>query len=415
MILYILYVMLCPLLWILVKIISIFNKKIGTRASEYSALMKRVKLKIKETKKDVILFHSASNGELEQLKPIFREIDREQYFILLTISSPSSINHIPINHIDAYCYQAFDYPWAVYHFFKNINPKKYIITRHDIWPNHIVLSKMLSIKAYLINANLPRFSNRRHPIFISLYKYLFSKFDEIHTVSSDMKSRLSLLINDENKIKISGDTRIDEILYRKIKKKGSLLPECFWNSKNIIFGSIESKDVNIIFASLLKTYKKTNPENVKYIFVPHEIDEPLILNIESRLMELNISFYRYSNMDMKKNVDSIIIDKIGILAELYEYTKIAYIGCGFSKGVHNVVEPAIYGNTICFGPNYHILNEAVEMVNNDLAFPVKSSDELSLILNYIDNDDYLSRISSLITNYINSKSVSSNTIINEIL
>ena len=86
MILYILYVLICPLLWILVKIISIFNKKIRIRASEYSALMRKVKLKIKETSKDVILFHSASNGELEQLKPIFREIDKEQYFILLTIS-----------------------------------------------------------------------------------------------------------------------------------------------------------------------------------------------------------------------------------------------------------------------------------------------------------------------------------------
>ena len=131
-------------------------------------------------------------------------------------------------------------------------------------------------------------------------------------------------------------------------------------------------------------------------------------------MELNISFCRYSNMDMKKNVDSIIIDKIGILAELYEYTKIAYIGCGFSKGVHNVVEPAIYGNTICFGPNYHILNEAIEMVNNNLAFPIKSSDELSLILNYINDNDYLSKVSSLMKNYINSKSISSNKIINEI-
>ena len=414
MILYILYVALCPLLWILVKIISIFNKKIRIRASEYSVLMRKVKLNIKKTNKDVILFHSASNGELEQLKPIFRDIDKEQYFILLTISSPSSINHIPTSHIDAYCYQAFDYPWTVYHFLKNISPKKYIITRHDIWPNHIILSKMLSIKTYLINANLPRFSNRRHPIFISLYKYIFSKFDEIHTISSDMKSRLSLLVNDENKIKISGDTRIDEILYRKIKEKGDLLPECFSNSKNIIFGSIENKDVKIIFSSLLKTCKKTTSENVKYIFVPHEIDESLILNIESRLMELNISFCRYSNMDMKKNVDSIIIDKIGILAELYEYTKIAYIGCGFSKGVHNVVEPAIYGNTICFGPNYHILNEAIEMVNNNLAFPVKSSDELSLILNYINDSDYLSKISSLMKTYMNSKSISSNKIINEI-
>ena len=103
------------------------------------------------------------------------------------------------------------------------------------------------------------------------------------------------------------------------------------------------------------------------------------------------------------------------MPELYKYSIISYIGCGFRKGVHNVIEPAAYGNLICFGPNYHILNEAIEMVDNNLAYVVNTADELGNILNNIFKEDYLKQQSILIKNYINSKSLSSNKIINEIL
>ena len=115
---------------------------------------------IKSTNKKVLLLHAASNGELEQMKPIIRSINKKKYFIMLTTSSPSSINHMPIDEIDSYCYQAFDFPWTVNNFFKKIKPENYIITRHDIWPNHIVISKKYSTNIYLINANLPHSSKR---------------------------------------------------------------------------------------------------------------------------------------------------------------------------------------------------------------------------------------------------------------
>ena len=145
MVIYILYIILSPFLWILLLISLIFNKKIRLRFFSYSKLLNDALKKIRETDKKIILLHAASNGELEQLKPIFRKIDRDVYFILLTVSSPSSINSIDSNKIDAFCYQAFDFPWSVYSFLNKIKPEKYIITRHDIWPNHIVISKILSI------------------------------------------------------------------------------------------------------------------------------------------------------------------------------------------------------------------------------------------------------------------------------
>ena len=412
MILYIIYFLLSPKLWILTGIASLFHSKIKIRKRNYSRLLDIAVEKINNTNKKVILFHAASNGELEQIRPLFRIINKEDYFIMLTISSPSSYNHIPTNEIDAFCYQSFDFPWSVYNFFRKVKPHKYIITRHDIWPNHIVLSKIFCDNLYLINANLPKFSKRLYPIVITLYSYIFSFFTKIYTVSKEMSDKLENII-DPDKIKIFGDTRFEQIKYRF--RNNNLITPIYKDSKNILFGSIDEYDIPIIFKSLKNDYMNIN--SPKLIFVPHEPNTKMISIIERKLMELSISSIRFSNM--RKSIDenkfgAIIIDKVGILAESYKFSTISYIGCGFSKGVHNVVEPAIYGNIICFGPNYEILNEAVELVNRKLAFPVNNSEELSGTLKLINENDQIDKYKIKLNKYLLDQSKFSEKIVGDI-
>jgi len=421
MIIYILYILLSPLLWILLLISLIFNNKIRLRFFSYRKLFNDSINKINETNKQVVLFHAASNGELEQLKPFFREIDREKYFILLTISSPSCINSIYQNEIDSFCYQAFDLPWTVYKFLKKIKPKKYIITRHDIWPHHITIAKILSIKSYLINANLPKSSKRIWPVFKLLYEFLFKKFNQIYTVSHSMENHIKKKLGDMKNIKNIGDTRFDQIKYRRNNVSNHLSTiENIKDSRNILFGSIESRDINIIFDSLNEIQENFIKNNINLIFVPHEPDENILTNLESKLKELDIKATRYNTM-INKNIninlegcEALLIDRIGILADLYRYSSISYIGCGFGDGVHNVAEPAIYGNTICFGPKFDILNEAVEMLEKEIAYCIKDSKELSKVLNMILNQKKLDKKSKKIKEYIELKCNLTKKIINEI-
>ena len=411
MILYLIYFLLSPFLWVLTMVISLFNEKIGIRQKRYHSLFNKSIEKINTTNKKVLLFHAASNGELEQIKPIFRIIDRDKYFIFLTISSPSSFNHISEGDVDAYCYQAFDFPWTVNKFFKIIRPDKYIITRHDIWPHHMVISKIYCKNLFLINANLPKFSKRSLPIVITLYKYIFKKFDCIYTVSKSMGSKLEKIIG-ADKIKIIGDTRFDQINYR-FNNNESETP-IFDGSKNILFGSIDNNDLPIIFKSLKDNYASFI--NTKLIFVPHEPTEKFILDIEYQLMELNVKFSRFTNIGYNENkTDALIIDKIGILAEAYKFSSISYIGCGFGKGVHNVIEPAIYGNMICFGPNYEILNEAIELVHNRLAICINDANELSNVLKFINEDNKLDEYKDKMKKYFKAKAKFSDKIIEDIL
>ena len=110
--------------------------------------------------------------------------------------------------------------------------------------------------------------------------------------------------------------------------------------------------------------------------------------------------------------NAIIVDSVGILADLYKFSSIAYIGCGFGKGVHNVIEPAVYGNIICFGPNYHILSEAIEMIDNNIAHVINNSDDLKEILLMIDKN--LDKKSSEAKDYVFSKSNLSQSVMSKI-
>ena len=410
MIVHLVYILLSPILWLSVYIASFVNKKIRLRMNSYKVLLKDSIIKAKQTNKEILVFHAASNGELEQIKPIFRLIDRKKYFVMLTIASPSSYNHIPFNQLDTFSYQAFDFPWTVYNFFKKIKPHKYIITRHDIWPNHLFFSKWFCKGAYLINANLPENSKRLFPVIKSFYKYIFSFFTCIYTVSESMKTKLTNIIDDD-KINVIGDTRLDQIEYRYENKKIKL--SIFENSTNILFGSIDEYDVKVIFESL-----KNRTYHSKLIFVPHEPSEKLILFIEKKLKELSLESIRFSNMSNdvnQNNLDAVIIDKVGILADAYQFSSISYIGCGFGKGVHNVMEPAIYGNLICFGPNYQILDEAIELVNQKLAIPIHNSNELTDILDLISSQKILEQYKNNMKKYISTKQNIAGKILRDIL
>ena len=117
----------------------------------------------------------------------------------------------------------------------------------------------------------------------------------------------------------------------------------------------------------------------------------------------------------QNNLDAIIIDKVGILADAYQFSSISYVGCGFGKGVHNVMEPAIYGNLLCFGPNYQILDEAIELVNEKLAIPINNSNELTKVLDLISDVDTLEKYKNGLKKFISKKQNISNQILRDIL
>ena len=414
MFVFLIYIILSPLIYILLIMFSIFDEK--TRIILFNN--HRLNNKKLNTNKKKLLFHAASAGEYEQLKPILTKVDRKIYFVIVTCMSPTIFNQLSKNkEIDLYCYHPLDFPWNPKKFFSLIKPSAYITTRHDVWPNHLWYLKKMKIKTFLINANLYQKSKRLKWYSKKFTKYIYNFFDLIIVPSNSIEILFKDLLNKDKILKID-DSRYEQVLNRKNQSNGIEIFENIKNFDNIIFGSISEKDL-FLFKNSDVNSLKSYPGFI--IIVPHEINFDLINKIKS-MFKFSIMF-----SDIKKNSlinksekysTAIIVDKVGILPELYNYTKIAYVGGGFGKGVHNTFEPLVYNNTVCYGPNIDLLNEAKEMKESNCGFIVNNYSDISKIVHYHfiqkshTNIDVLSRdqIKEKIKLFLRDKNKSSNKI-----
>ena len=245
---------------------------------------------------------------------------------------------------------------------------------------HLYTAKKLNIKTIIINANLYPKSKRLKWYFINLTKYIFNLFDLIMVPSKQVQNifKKQLQIDD---IHIASDTRFDQIMYRK--NNSNKIPELepIYKQNNIIFGSISYEDLKLFNIdkeekNILSLVNDKNSINW-VIIVPHEIDINLIKKIEEKFPNA-IRFSKIKDIKLEP-FGFLIVDKVGILPELYKYTKIAYIGGGFGKGVHSTTEPLIYNNIVCYGPNIDLLDEAKDMINKKCGFIINTGKEITEI------------------------------------
>jgi len=400
MIFYVIYLLFTPILWVIILLATIFNHKVRTNYFSFSKQLYFIKNYIAEhnhNKKPCLLFHAASAGEYEQIKPILRLIDRNQYFIVQSFTSPTIYNQEKESSLcDIACYHPFDFFWLSLQFFIAIKPTKYIITRHDVWPGHIVIAKTLKISVYYINANIHKHSIWIKPYIKPFSTYFLNRLDKIIVPSDIIANHLYNLNISKKKIFICTDSRFAQILYRKTQNQNrKLLPDVFLNNTTIVFGSIDEKDENIIFQSLKTCYPLGSVDLVQkkhyLVFVPHEINPKSLNMITTHLTELSIEYAKYSQYSQATNhYNVLLIDDIGLLADLYKYSNKAYIGGGFSRGVHSVLEPAIYNTNIAYGPNIEMLDEAKIFIDQNHATLIHNvTDMNNFLLSEESSDNHL--------------------------
>ena len=124
--------------------------------------------------------------------------------------------------------------------------------------------------------------------------------------------------------------------------------------------------------------KLINKFNYKWIIVPHEINKNDIKFLKEKIKKKIVFWSKLNDIE---NCDVLIIDKVGILQDIYYYADIVYIGGGFSKGVHNCLEAAIFSKPLIFGPNYNSFTEALFFVKNKIAFTVNDKESFEKIIN----------------------------------
>jgi len=76
----------------------------------------------------------------------------------------------------------------------------------------------------------------------------------------------------------------------------------------------------------------------------------------------------------------LLVDSIGVLNRLYGHADAAYVGGGFGRVLHNILEATAYGIPVIFGPDHATFPDAGLMVQQGLVFSIRNDQELVVAL-----------------------------------
>lgn len=335
----------------------------------------------------VIWMHCSSLGEFEQGRPLLEKlkINFPSYKILLTFFSPSGYEvRKNFEGADYIFYLPMDSSGNAVKFFDIVKPRLVVFVKYEFWYHYLREAKQQNVPLLLISAIF----RKQQPFFKSwggFHRSMLSCFSHVFVQNSESLSLLKSA-GFTDCISVSGDTRFDRVI--EIAEKFQPVPviEKFCSGSNVIVaGSTWTED-----DKELAHFANTNP-SVRFIIAPHSI-------IKDRLKEC-LHLYKNAALfsDAVKSpvpagINAIIIDNIGMLSSLYKYSTIAYIGGGFgADGVHNVLEAAVYGRPVVFGPEYYKFFEAKELIEAGGAKSIDNAVELEEVLSklLIKDEDYI--------------------------
>lgn len=392
----------------LVHIAAIFSRKPRKMVRGHWVAYKLLRQQ-KEPDAQYIWFHAASLGEFEQGRPLIERIRQRhpQYKILLTFFSPSGYEvRKNYNGADIVCYLPFDKPRNVSHFLDIIHPCMAFFIKYEFWQNYLDELHRRRIPVYSVSSIF-----RKDQIFFKWYGGSYRKvlkdFDHLFVQNEASKRFLSKI--KVNKVTVVGDTRFDRVLEIRNQAKDLPLVEKFRdNSLTLVAGSSWGPDEDLFIR-----YFNDHPE-MKLIIAPHVIDEIHLVEIIDKLKR---PYVRYSkaNESNVTNADCLIIDCFGLLSSIYRYGEIAYIGGGFGASIHNILEAAVYGMPVIFGPKHKKFMEARELLETKGALTIRNYEELAGHLDKMINEsEYLKEIGANAGNYVKSRSGASERILNMI-
>jgi 3-deoxy-D-manno-octulosonic-acid transferase len=347
-----------------------------------------------------IWIHCASLGEFEQGRPVIEALKKQHpsVYIVLSFFSPSGYElrkNYPL--ADFVCYLPADSKKNARKFIEIVSPAYVIFVKYEFWYNYFFTLKKNKIPLYMISAIF-----RNSQIFFKWYGSIYRDMLSCvkHFFVQDENSASLLINNGFTNVSITGDTRFDRVAGVMNEKKN--LDKIIQFSKNarlIIAGSTWPKDEEILF-SVLENFLI---DDVKIILAPHEVSENRIEEIISKASGFlsGEKIIRYSSTDNPENAKILVIDNIGILSYTYRYGTVAWIGGGFGKGIHNILEAATFGLPVIFGPEYKKFHEATTLINLGGAFSISNNEQANkILLNLLNDDKILNQCSEICRAYI---------------
>ena len=377
-----------------IKLAALFSDKPAKMVKGHREVFDLLKSKI-DRNAQYIWFHAASLGEFEQGRPLIERIRKEypQYKILQTFFSPSGYE-VRKNYdgADIVCYLPIDTPANAKKFIELVNPCMVFFVKYEFWHNYLNTLYLKGIPAYSVSSIF-----RPNQIFFrwygKSYQQVLKTFAHLFVQNEESKQLLAGI--GINNTTVVGDTRFDRVLdICAAAKQLPLVQKFKGDALTFVAGSSWGPDEDIFIK-----YFNAHPE-MKLIIAPHVVNDGHLKEIESKLQRSSIRYTQATEENVGK-ADCLIIDCYGLLSSIYRYGEISYIGGGFGVGIHNVLEAAVYGIPVIFGPNNKKFREAQHLLANKGGFEIHGYDDFEQLMNkFLTDEAYLKQSGKAAGDYV---------------
>ena len=292
------------------------------------------------------------------------------------------------------------------HLVETVAPEMVIFIKYEFWYHYLRQLEKKNIRVYLASGIF-----RPGQLFFKWYGIWYRKFLHYFTrIFVQQQDSAGLLEKfGIGHVQVAGDTRFDRVKAVAETPYEHRALESFTKDRQVVVaGSTWESD-----EQLLETAFNGLPENIRWIIAPHELSEGHIQRLQKRFPG-SVLFTRLEDK-IPSATRVVIVDTIGQLSYLYRYGTLAYIGGGFGKGIHNILEAATYGLPVLFGPNHRKFYEALELAALGGAFPVcEGAGLLSTIRLHFETNNLLKSGSGIARKYVLERTGATKVILNEL-
>lgn len=373
-----------------IKIITLFSPKLRAQLKDRPTVAE-LAADLQKKRRDFrssVLFFCSSAGEYEQARPLIDRLANEKVFVHTMIFSKSGYEYVMArkDNVSFSLSPATDSVWDWGWLFAALRPSVIAVVRHELWPGFIWSAKNYG-HLVLIDASRSLGEAKSKPKKI-VRSALLSMFDKIYVVStSDADFFIKNYALSKKLLIVSGDTKYDRVLERSLSAVGvnsrlsSLLPKA---KKRLVLGSAHPADLDCFLGALALNAHLTN--EWQFVIAPHHIDVTNINLFQQKLKEAGLDSKTYTTTEVNSAISHdqiIILDTMGMLAEAYSFGTAAFVGGASHYQVHNVLEPAVHGLKLAWGPKYENSQEAVRLVKEGIAKVIHTPAEFMAWLNDI--------------------------------
>lgn len=308
----------------------------------------------RDPSRPLVWFHAPSVGEGLQAKPIIELMRRHRpdVQVVYTHYSPSAASFAAKVGADFADFLPFDTTHAARAALDAIRPTALVFSKLDVWPVLAVEAARRRVHLGMIAATLAEGSGRRGAVARALLRDAYAALDAVGAIDPGDATRLVELGVTASRVRVTGDSRYDQVWARAAAadRASPLLAPLVNDRPTLVAGSTWPADEAPLMTAW-RDVRKQSP-TARIIIAPHEPTPAHLAPLEAWAARTGLRAARLDAPEAAQ-ADLVLVDRVGVLGDLYALADVAFVGGGFHEaGLHSVLEPAAFGAPVIFGPRF---------------------------------------------------------------